>query len=133
MRIAIPTNNRSTVSSHFGRSKGFLIVDIEDGQVKHEEYIPNTFTGHAQHTHTNEPNEEHTHHHGHSEDVHERVAQKFANIDVVISGGMGPGMKARLESANIKVIMTSEKDIQTIIKQFIEGTLKHENISCTHH
>jgi len=134
MKVAIPTNNKETISAHFGRTKGFLIVDIENGNIVNEEYIPNTITGHVQHPHDTEHSQPHSHEHNHSIDTHEQVAQRFANIDVVIAGGMGYGMKSRFESANIRTIITSEKDIKTALEHFINGTLKNEeNLTCHHH
>ncbi len=47
MKIAIASNDGKRISAHFGRSKGFVIFEIENGEIKNREYIPNTFTGHA--------------------------------------------------------------------------------------
>ncbi len=132
MKIAIPSDNGKTISSHFGRAKGFLLVEVEGDKVKSEEYIPNTITGHAQHS--DNESVEHSHRHTHSLDVHERVVQRFSDIDVVISGGMGYGMKGRLDSAGIQTIFTSEKDIKKVLSLFLQGTLQNEdNLSCEHH
>lgn len=134
MKIAFPTNDKQKISSHFGRSKGFLIVEIKDGKVVSEEYLPNTITGHVQHAHNEDSAQEHSHEHNHSVDTHERVAQKFTHIDVVISGGMGYGMKSRFDSAGIKTIITSEKDIKAALNLFLQGSLKHEEgLTCNHH
>jgi len=134
MRIAFPTNDREKISAHFGRSQGFLIVEVKEGKVVNEEYIPNTVTGHVQHTHHDEHVQGHLHEHNHSVDTHERVIQNFTNIDVVISGGMGYGMKSRFESAGIKTIITSEKDIKTALELFLQSSLKNEeDLTCNHH
>lgn len=134
MKIAFPTNDKEKISAHFGRSHGFLIVEINEGKVVSEEYIPNTVTGHLHHAHNEEHTQQHSHEHTHSVDTHERVAQQFVNIDVVISGGMGYGMKSRFESAGIKIIITSEKNIKNTLDLFLHGTLKHEeDLTCNHH
>jgi len=134
MKIAFPTNDKEKISAHFGRSKGFMIFEIKDGKVVSEEYLPNTITGHVQHTTNEDPAQKHSHEHNHSVDTHERVAREFANMDVVISGGMGYGMKSRFESAGIKIIITSEKNIKTALDLFLQGSLKHEEgLSCNHH
>ncbi len=133
MKVAIPTNDGKNVSSHFGQAKGFLFVEIEGDNIKREEYIPNTFTGHAQHISNENKSSEHSHRHTHSIDVHERVVNKFSGISAVISGGMGYGIKSRLESAGIKTIFTSEKDIRKVLSLFIQGTLQNEeNLTCNH-
>ena len=38
MKIAIASNNEQTVSYHLGRAQGFVVVEIEDGQVKGKTY-----------------------------------------------------------------------------------------------
>ena len=47
MKIAIVSDDGKTISAHFGRSRGFVIFEIEDSKVKNQEYRENTFTGHA--------------------------------------------------------------------------------------
>ena len=82
MRIAIPSNDMTTVSAHFGRTKGFMIFDIENNKVTNKEYKVNTFTGHSQNKH-----EEHDH--GKHKHSHETILNALNECEVVIAGGMG--------------------------------------------
>ncbi|GEM_PF-140048 len=135
IRVAIPTNDKKEIFSHLGRAKGFLIVEIADGKIVGEEYIENNITGHGRSCDT-----ESHHSHSHSGECspfserHNEVAKNLANVSVVISRGMGPGIQARLECAGIKIIFTSETDIASAINKFIEGKLvSEENVHCAHH
>ena len=47
MKIAIASDDRKTISAHFGRTLGFVVFEIEGKEKKAQEYRPNTFTGHA--------------------------------------------------------------------------------------
>lgn len=47
MKIAIPSDDGKIISSHFGRTKGFVIFEVEGKEIKSREYRLNIFTGHA--------------------------------------------------------------------------------------
>lgn len=63
MKIAVATDDFSTVTGHIGRCNGFLIFDIENSNVISKEGIENAFTHHkrCEHHHGH-----HEHSHGHS-------------------------------------------------------------------
>lgn len=134
IKIAFPTNDKNTIFSHIGRAAGFLIVEVSDGKVLREDYIPNTFTSGGKNC------ESESHHHAHLENCswyskrHNEIAEKLAGVSAVIARGMGPGIQIRLQSAGIKPVITTEKDIASAITKFIEGKLEIiEDYQCTHH
>ena len=47
MRVAVASNEGTRIASHFGMTRGFAVFQIEDGRANHEEFRPNTFSGHA--------------------------------------------------------------------------------------
>ena len=47
MRIAVPTNDGTSISEHFGRSAAFLVFETENAQIKSREVRANA----AQHQH----------------------------------------------------------------------------------
>lgn len=51
MKIAVASDDGKIISSHFGRTRGFVIFDVEGKEIKSREYLPNTFTGHARGMH----------------------------------------------------------------------------------
>jgi len=71
MKIAIPTEDKINISGHFGRTKGFLIFEINDNKIINSEYRDNDFTGHAQGMH---------HDHGHHDhgDNHQQHTHGFS-------------------------------------------------------
>ncbi len=134
IKIAFPTNDKKTIFPHIGRAKGFLIVEVLDGKVVREDYVPNTFTGGGKSC------ESESHHHTHSQNCspfskrHNEITEKLAGVTTVIARGMGPGIQIRLQSAGIKPVITPEKDIDSAITKFIEGKLEIiEDYQCAHH
>ncbi|PMQ01261.1 MAG: iron-molybdenum cofactor biosynthesis protein [Dictyoglomus sp. NZ13-RE01] len=115
MKIAIASDDGRTISSHFGRTRGFVIFEIEDGKVLGEEYRPNTFTGHARGLH----------HSGHGHyDTHGDIINALRDCNVVISHGMGRRLYDDLRSAGIQVIVTEETDVKRALELYLSGNLK---------
>ena len=117
MRIAIPTNDMTTISAHFGRSKGFMVYDIEKSKVKNFQYILNTITGHAKNKHKEHDHGEHNH-------SHETILNTLDKCEVVIAGGMGKRLYKDFEEKNIQVFVTEEKNIVKALDQYFVGELK---------
>lgn len=92
MRIAVATvSNKGledVVSPHFGDTKSFTIIEIEDGKVKTFEVISN-------------PAEALTHKRG------PMIAKTLANknVDTVILSALGPGASAALQQFGIKTLV----------------------------
>ena len=96
MKIAAVTNDGESISQHFGRSRYYKILSVEDGEIKNSE-IRERGTGHfAQ----QQQRESHTDHfdaqgrHGFGPDANNRhmmMAQEISDCDVLIAGGMGAG------------------------------------------
>lgn len=116
MKIAIASDDGITISSHFGRAKGFVIAEIENGQVKNKQYLPNTFTGHAQGLHHGE----HTHHGN-----HENIIRALSDCRVVISRGMGRRLYEDLTKAGKEVYVTDELEVDKAIELYLNGRLKN--------
>jgi predicted Fe-Mo cluster-binding NifX family protein len=95
MKIAIPINNRSDMSAHFGRSPAFLVFSVENGQVQHREVRVND-----QATPGTVPDHPQGHLHAHD---HNRFAQLLGDCQALIGLGMGAGARLALEGAGIKV------------------------------
>ncbi len=126
MKIAIPSNDRKTILGHFGRTKGFMIYDIEGDKIISKEYRSNNFTGHAKghHEHSNE------HHHAHS---HAGIFKALYDCKTVIAGGMGRRLYNDFETQNIKIFVTKEKDINTAVGLFINDVLDNSSDKCCSH
>ncbi len=94
MKIAIVSDDRKTISSHFGRSKGFVIFEAEGKEIKMQEYRPNTFTGHAKGLEGAE----------HKLHNHAPILDALKDCKVVISHGMGERMYNDLKRTGIEVL-----------------------------
>ena len=38
MKIAIASNDEITIADHFGKTRGFIIYDVENGEIKNQQY-----------------------------------------------------------------------------------------------
>jgi len=144
MKIAVPTMDGVTISRHFGKTRKFKIVEIENNQVVKEEIRDNTFTGHAkehfsldtsqvhqEHHHGEEHHHshDHDHHHGHS---HEGIFRALDGVEAVLSGGMGQRLYQDFTARNVEVIITDENNIDAAVQKFIQNDLPHIDRFCQH-
>lgn len=112
MKIAIPNEN-GQVNQHFGRSKEFIIFDMENQKIKTA-----TPVSAAQLAHN-----------------HEGLAglMKDNNVEVVVLGGIGPYAIQALEQAGLKVITGVSGDIKVAAEACARGELVSKNVVCNHH
>ncbi|MFC2131009.1 NifB/NifX family molybdenum-iron cluster-binding protein [Bacteroidota bacterium] len=123
MRIAVASDDGMKISSHFGQTKGFAIIDINDDGKMNKSYIKNTFTGHARGMHNS---------HDHT-NKHQTILNALTGCDVVISNGMGRKIYDDLTNAGIKPIITDETVVDTAIKLFLDRKLTdHPDKGCVH-
>ena len=125
VKIAVPSDDGKTISHHFGRTKGFVVIELEkeSNEIKNREYRTNTFTGHARGV-------ERKHGEGH----HRAIREGIGDCDVVIANSMGSGVYEDLKSAGMKIFITDESDIERAIELYISGKLSDNPLStCEHH
>lgn len=123
MRIAIASDDEKTIASHFGRTKGFVICEIEDDQIKSREYRLNTFTGHARGLQGL----------GHEIDRHVPILAALADCKAVVSHGMGRRIYDDLRRAGIEVFVTDKTDIQKALRLYLDGELiDRPELGCEH-
>lgn len=118
MKIAIASDDKKTISPHFGRSKGFVIFEIENNTVEDREYRLNTFTRHSKGL-CEEGKSSHSNHHS-------SIIKALSDCKVVISNGMGWRIHQDLIQNNIQALVTSETDVVSAVTLFIEGKLEDE-------
>lgn len=113
MKIAIASDDGKSISPHFGRTKGFVFVEVDGKQIKGLEYRLNTFTGHVRGLE----------HAGHQVDRHGPILEALQECSAVISHGMGWRIHEDLRNKGIKAFVTEVEDIQKAIELFLEGKL----------
>ena len=123
MKIAIASDDGKTIASHFGRTRGFVVFEVEQKTVKNREYRPNTFTGHARGLE----------HAGHEIDRHGPILTALSDCKAVISHGMGRRIYDDLKGAGIEVFITDEIDVDNALDAYINGKLVDKpELSCSH-
>lgn len=112
MKIAMPKNGE-LLNQHFGKSKSFAIVVVENNEIKD---ISEISTEMLQHNHKG------------LADFLEKE-----NINVIITGGIGQGAYKPLIEKGFKVIRGASGNIKDIIKDYLENKLEDKNVMCSHH
>ncbi len=124
MKIAIPTDDRKTISSHFGRTAGFEIVELEGSKIVGSQYIINTVTAHAGGRIVENPGGHHS---------HDGIFKALADCGIVIARGMGKRLYNDLRERDITVYVTSEEEVMPAIHAYIEGILENDpDNTCDH-
>ncbi len=138
MKIAIPSNDKINIAGHFGRTKGFVICEIDNQEVIKKEYKENNFTGHAKGKHSEGEHEHHEHHehHKHEHDEHHShkgIFDAIGDCRMVIAGGMGRRLYDEFQQKNINVFVTKEKNIDNALNLFFDGNLDNNPNKCCSH
>lgn len=130
MKIAIPTNDGTTISGHFGRSAAFLIFEVEDGTVTSRELRPNG----QQHEHTQGSCGNHSH--THAEHSHAGILSALEGCQLVLCAGMGRRAADDLKAAGMTVLFTnSGQPAEALVGQYVRGelaTTRHGACQCSH-
>lgn len=122
MKVAIASDDQKTIANHFGRTRGFMIYEIEDGEIKSNYYRENDFTGHAR--------GQFGHQNGHM-NKHAPVLHALADCSVVCARGMGRRVYDDLASANIQVFVVQEHMLDDAIRNYLNASLQdHPDKSC---
>ena len=132
MKIAVATNDFSTVAGHVGRCKGFLIYEIDDNNnVVSKKEVANTFTNHAAGAHN--------HHHGHGHDgsaygetARKNIAEGIEYADFLICRAAGPGLVNSLAANNIRTVFTKIDSADEAVNLLISNALRQDESECEH-
>ncbi|MGQ9708293.1 MAG: NifB/NifX family molybdenum-iron cluster-binding protein [bacterium] len=123
-RIAVASDDGKNIAQHFGRSRMFVICEVDDSGYRRCAVRANEFTGHAR----GECGEV-RHHHG-----HQMVTEVLKDCDAVICRGMGQRAVADLLSAGIKpLFVTRETDVEGAVQDYLTGRLSEVGGVCPGH
>ncbi len=109
MKIAIPSDDRKTITGHFGRVAGFIVLTVENTDITNREYRENPVNGRSA---------------GPAE-RHKGILDTIGDCTVVLSNGMGRPMFAQLQKLNKEVIATDILDVDRAVTDYLQGTLSH--------
>ena len=104
MKIAVTSQNRREITEHAGRCRNFWVFDVEDGRVAGRNLLelPKEASFHDSSSHAVHP---------------------LDGVDVLISGGMGSGLQARLARKGIEAVVTPEKDPDRAVSLWLTHSL----------
>lgn len=113
MKIAVASQNRREITEHAGKCRKFWVYTIEQGAVIHKELLelPKEQSFHASSRHAPHPLDE---------------------VQVLIAGSMGPGLRHRLAAKGITAIVTLETAPDQAVAAYLQGTLLAETGACDH-
>lgn len=112
MKIALPSEG-GNVNPHFGKSREFTIVELQDGQIVDRKTISATNLQHN----------------------HEGLAGLMTSekVDVVIVGGIGAMALQALEQSGLRVIYGASGNIDDVVGAFARGELVSQGSGCCSH
>ena len=111
MKIAVTCENHQ-VFQHFGHTPGFAVFEVENNAIVSEKLLSSGDSGHG------------------------ALANvlAFAQVDLLICGGIGGGAINALANAGIEVIGGASGDVKAVVEAYLAGTLTvRENFHCNHH
>ena len=118
MKIAIPTNDGTSISEHFGRSAAFLIFEAENGQIKNHEMKTNG----QQHTHAQGSCGHDSA--GHAQHSHQGILSALDGCEIVICAGMGQRAAEALKANGInQIVFTTPGSAEDAVSTFLAGKL----------
>lgn len=109
MKIAIASDDKITISHHFGRAQGFSIFEIDKNKILSQEYRANNGKSNGNCGSCN----------------HAMMIDNIKDCQVVISYGMGKKIYNDLTSNNISAIVTEEKTVKEALEKFMKDDLKN--------
>lgn len=112
MKLALPFE-QGRVNQHFGRSKEFVVVEVEGQTIKGKKTVSAVNLMHN----------------------HGGLAGLMLNegVDVVITGGIGAKALQALEEAGLKVLTGADGTIDEVVNRFVNGALDENRGACCHH
>lgn len=112
MKIAMPKNEEN-INQHFGKSKSFAVITVEDDNVKNTKEISA---------------EALQHNHG---GLSELLVEE--GVELVITGGIGQGAYDALKQEGLKVVRGASGKIEDVVEKYLNGELQDKKVMCNHH
>jgi len=118
-RIAIVTEDGTTVSSHFGRARYYEVLTVENGRVvkreRREKLAPHSMAeGHGLQRH-------------HQGGKHEPMLVPIRDCQIVVARGMGEGAYSHLTAGGYTTFLTDLHSIDEVANAIASGALHHDS------
>jgi len=104
MKIAVTSQNRRDITEHAGRCRNFWVYDVDDGIILDSTLVelPKESSFHDSSPHAPHP---------------------LDGVELLISNGMGEGLRLRLARRGIEGLVTTERDPERAVKAWLTGCL----------
>ncbi len=110
MKIAVATDDdrglEAVLSQHFGRCPYYVVVDIDEGEIKGAKTVQNPFYGS----------------HGQPGEVPTFI--KNLGVKVMIAGGMGPRAIGFFEQFGIQAVTGVSGMVKEVVRAFVDGEIE---------
>lgn len=115
MRIVVSSQNRKQVTGHAGMCRNFLVYEVEGGEVRSSRLV--------------ELSQDQTFH-----ELSGQQAHPLDGAQVLITGGMGAGLRAKLGAQGIVPVVTEETDPAQAVSAYLAGRLQAaDDARCAEH
>ncbi len=104
MKIAISSQNRKTITGHAGKCRKFWIYEMDGREIKGRTLLELPI--------------EQIFHDSYGDESH-----PLDGVDVLITGGMGAGLRQRLRKRGINALITPETDPDKAVTAYVDGSL----------
>jgi len=134
MKIAIVSDDKTTINQHFGRALYYVIANLKDGKIEYEKPRSKVVHHNAAEQKSNELTNDCNH--GYSADAsvkHKGMIDTISDCQVIIAGGMGWGAYESFKNQNIEVVVTDVKNIDEAVRFYLAGNLPDLFKGCIHH
>ena len=117
MKVAIASDDGVLISHHFGRSRCFLIFEIEEKQIIGRSVRDNSFTAHARGQ--CQEGQHHEHHHGHG-----AIIEALRDCEAVLCHGMGWRAAEDLKQNGIQAFVIQDNlSPEQAVQEYLAGNL----------
>lgn len=112
MKIAMPKDGEM-LNQHFGQSRSFLIVTVENNQIVDKLELSSESLQHN----------------------HAGISGLLLSegVSLVITGGIGQPMFNALKAQGLEVIKGASGRCEEVIERYLNGELEDRNVTCGHH
>ncbi len=124
MKIAVISEDGTTISQHFGRAPLYVVATVENGKVVNKE--TRNKMGHQHFAAMPHAEPAHGERHGYdadSQSKHAQMAQSINDCQVLLAGGMGWGAYDSMKSRGIETVITDVQNIDEAVKLYLDGSL----------
>ncbi len=111
MKIAMPKDGEM-LNQHFGKSKSFLIVTVENNQMVDKKELSSEVLQHN----------------------HAGISSLLLTegVSLVITGGVGQPMFNALKGQGLEVIKGASGKCEEVLEKYLNGDLEDSNVTCDH-